>query len=59
MKELQRREFLGVVEAGAAWGATVAAAGEAAKNGPAAGAADVQTYASGREDGRMRDLTIS
>ncbi len=54
MRELQRREFLGIVGAGATWGATAGmAAEEGAKTAPAAGLAKGQTYAGGREDGRF------
>lgn len=59
MQGLKRREFLGIAGAGATWGAAAAAVagaaatGEAPKAAPAAGPGQVQTYASGREDGRF------
>ena len=50
VKELKRREFLGIVGAGTTWGATTAAApGEWPKTRPA----QVKTYPSGRKDGRF------
>jgi len=54
MKELKRREFLGIVGAGATWGAAAAgAAGEEAKTAPVAGLQEGRTYVSGRDDGRF------
>jgi len=54
MKDLKRREFMGIVGAGATWAARAGmAAGAGEETVPSARADKVQTYASGRDDGRF------